>query len=86
MSAAGFVAVRALASNRVHRAEVARSDLVAAYLWGAPCTLVDLPEVACLCGVVLRGRQVIRIPDEHVDSWRKQRHVCIACERVEAVS
>lgn len=78
------VAVRALASGRVHRADVAPRDLVEATHWGAPCTLVNLDSVACLCGVVLSRRQVIRIPEgEKLDSWRRNRGVCKACERIE---
>lgn len=81
------VAVRSLGSSRVHRAEVAAADLVEATHWGAPCTLVALDRVATLCGVILRRGDVIRIPADKLDSWRAGRNtVCVACERIEALS
>ena len=81
MSAAATVAVRRLGSGKVHRARIAAADLLPATHWGAPCTAVALDAVATLCGVVLRGHDVIQIPEgDALDSWRRNRGVCKPCE------
>ena len=87
MSAAALelIAVRKLGSGKVHRAEVAASDLLPATHCGAACTLVALDSVATLCGVVLRGHSVIQIPEgDALESWRRNRGVCKPCELLAA--
>lgn len=77
------IAVRRLGSGKVHRADIAPDDLLPATHWGAPCTVVALDSVATLCGVVLRGRDIIEIPEgDALDSWRRNRSVCKPCERI----
>jgi hypothetical protein len=80
------IAVHRLGSGKVHRANVFSGDLLPATHWGAPCTSIALDSVATLCGVVLRGRDIIQIPEgDALDSWRRNRGVCKPCERISEV-
>ena len=69
---------RRFGSNRVHAIRVPSDLVYPALAFGAPCEALEGPIVA-RCGTTLRG-QLIRIPDEHVEGWRKQRHTCSTCE------
>lgn len=74
------VAVKRLGANRVHFALVMPDVLAPGSVFGVACTLTQGPLVA-FCARTLRGLMVV-IPEEKLDSWRKQGHVCAECQLV----
>lgn len=80
LAAEVLVSFRRLGQNRVHFALVMPDTLVPAAQFGVPCTLVTSPVVAW-CGRTLRGN-IVEIPTESLDGWRKQGHVCRECQMV----
>lgn len=74
------VSVRAMGSGKVHHARVGEAFLYPAEQFGAPYTACTPPVVA-RCGVVLRHWPIVVIPEgDALESWRRNRNVCRACE------
>lgn len=74
------IAIRALGSGKVHFARVDERMLYPATQWGAEYTAVT-PPIVVRCGVVLKTRPLVKIPGgESLDSWRRQKSVCRACD------
>jgi hypothetical protein len=72
-----LVTFRRLGANRVHVALVMPASLVPGSHFGAACTFVAAP-VKALCDRTLRGA-LVEIPDEHLEGWKRQGHLCREC-------
>jgi hypothetical protein len=73
------VALRRLGYNVVHFAHVPEEAIYPASVFGAECEAVTPPIVA-RCGAVLRSGLIRIPPGEHLESWRRTKRMCRACE------
>jgi hypothetical protein len=72
-----IVAVKRIATERVHFAMIMRSTLAPAKMLGCPITLVASP-VTAVCRTTLRGA-VLVIPDDKLANWRRHGKICAGC-------
>jgi hypothetical protein len=75
-----LVAFRRRGANRVHFALVMPETISDATYLGAACQVIVGPLVAW-CGRTLNGDKFV-IPDEHLDGWKQQGHVCQECRLI----
>lgn len=72
-----LVAFRRMGANRVHFALVMPATIQAVDLVVPLYVLTG--AVSAFCSRTLRGTKFV-IPDEYLDEWRKQGHICRECE------